>query len=44
MEKFNRRRFLKTGIAGAAGVAVLSTEFAEGKHSKQEKKIIYRTL
>lgn len=44
MEKFNRRRFLKTGIAGAAGVAVLSTEFAEGKPSKQEKKIIYRTL
>lgn len=44
MEKFNRRRFLKTGIAGAAGVALLSTEFAEGKPSKQEKKIIYRTL
>ena len=44
MEKFNRRKFLKTGIAGAAGVAVLSTEFAEGKPSKQEKKIIYRTL
>lgn len=44
MEKFNRRRFLKTGIAGAAGVAVLSIEFAEGKPSKQEKKIIYRTL
>jgi predicted aldo/keto reductase-like oxidoreductase len=44
MGKFNRRWFLKTGIAGAAGVAVLSTELANGKPSKQEKKIIYRTL
>jgi uncharacterized protein len=44
MEKFNRRRFLKTGIAGAAGVVVLSTELSEGKSSTPDKKIIYRTL
>jgi predicted aldo/keto reductase-like oxidoreductase len=44
MGKFNRRKFLKTGIAGAAGVAVLSNEYADGKPLQDKKNVICRTL
>lgn len=44
MEKQNRRRFLKSGLAGAAGIVVLSNGMVNGLPSDQEKKIIYRTL
>lgn len=44
MEKYNRRRFVKTSIAGAAGAAVFPAGFIEAKPAEQDKKIIYRTL
>lgn len=44
MSRLNRRRFLKTGIAGAAGVVAFSPVLASAKNSLQEKKILYRTL
>lgn len=44
MDNVNRRRFLKSGLIGAAGVVTLSKGLVAGTPSKQEKKIIYRTL
>lgn len=44
MEKLDRRKFLKSGLIGAAGVVTLSTDLVAAKPSKQEKTIIYRTL
>ena len=44
MSRLNRRRFLKTGIAGAAGVVAFSPALTSEKTSLQEKKIVYRTL
>lgn len=44
MSRLDRRRFLKRGIAGAAGIMTLSPILASGTSSLQEKKIIYRTL
>ncbi len=40
----NRRKFLSTGITGFTGAMVLSSPFAKGQTSEQEKKIVYRTL
>jgi predicted aldo/keto reductase-like oxidoreductase len=44
MEKLNRRKFLKSGIAGAAGMVVLSDEIVGAGPSIRDKKIIFRTL
>jgi predicted aldo/keto reductase-like oxidoreductase len=44
MSRLNRRRFLKTGITGAAGVVAFSPVLASEKSSIQGKKILYRTL
>jgi predicted aldo/keto reductase-like oxidoreductase len=53
MKSINRRRFLKTGITGAAGIMALSPSLvstasskssASSASSEQEKNIIYRTL
>jgi predicted aldo/keto reductase-like oxidoreductase len=44
MIHLNRRRFLKTGIAGAAGVMAFSPLLASEATAMQEKKILYRTL
>jgi predicted aldo/keto reductase-like oxidoreductase len=44
MNNLNRRKFLKSGLLGAAGVVALSTDLVAGAQSKQERKIIYRTL
>jgi uncharacterized protein len=44
MDNLNRRRFLKSSLIGAAGMVAMSTDMVAGVPSKQEKKIIYRTL
>jgi uncharacterized protein len=44
MSRLNRRKFLKTGIAGAAGVVAFSPVLASEKTLLLEKKILYRTL
>jgi len=44
MSRLNRRRFLKTGIAGAAGVMAFSPVLSSEPSILQEKKILYRTL
>jgi uncharacterized protein len=44
MKSINRRGFLKTGIAGAAGIVALSPSLVSASGSGQEKNIIYRTL
>jgi predicted aldo/keto reductase-like oxidoreductase len=44
MNKLDRRKFLMTGMAGAAGVMVISPSLYAAKGEKQEKKIITRTL
>jgi uncharacterized protein len=44
MQNINRRGFLKTGIAGAAGMVALSPSVISGAKSEKEKNIIYRTL
>jgi predicted aldo/keto reductase-like oxidoreductase len=43
MQNINRRGFLRTGIAGAAGIVALSP-FASAASSIQDENIIYRTL
>lgn len=42
--KVNRRKFLTSGITGAAGVMVFSKSFISGENGQQERKITYRTL
>lgn len=44
MSRFNRRKFLRTGIAGAAGVVAFSPALASQRSSLPEQKILYRTL
>ena len=44
MDQFNRRRFLKSGAAGAAGLMVAGTVSAVSLPAGEDKKIIYRTL
>ncbi len=44
MTRFSRRRFLRTGITGAAGIVAFSPALASKEASQQEKNIIYRTL
>jgi len=44
MTKLNRRRFIRTGITGAAGVVALSPMLASTEASWQKKNVIYRTL
>jgi uncharacterized protein len=44
MKKLDRRRFLKSGLVGAAGIVALPSKAASGLTSEQEKKIIYRTI
>ena len=44
MTKLNRRRFIRTGITGAAGVVALSPMLASTEASRQKKNVIYRTL
>jgi predicted aldo/keto reductase-like oxidoreductase len=44
MNRIDRRGFLRTGIAGAAGVMTLSPAMIKAAESSQENDIIYRTL
>jgi len=44
MNKLDRRRFLRTGMAGAAGVVAFSPSIYAAKGEDQEKTIITRTL
>jgi uncharacterized protein len=44
MGKLNRRGFLKSGIAGAAGVIAISPILASEQSAVKEKEILYRTL
>jgi predicted aldo/keto reductase-like oxidoreductase len=44
MKNINRRGFIRTGIAGAAGIVALSPSLTSTSTSDQENKIIYRTL
>jgi predicted aldo/keto reductase-like oxidoreductase len=44
MTTFNRRGFLKTGIAGAAGIVAISPSLSAAVNSDQQNEIIYRTL
>jgi uncharacterized protein len=44
MNRIDRRAFLKTGIAGAAGVMTLSPKGIKTIEATQENNIIYRTL
>jgi predicted aldo/keto reductase-like oxidoreductase len=44
MTKINRRRFIRTGITGAAGVVALSPMLASTNASQQKKNVIFRTL
>ena len=44
MRNINRRGFLRTGIAGAAGIMAFSPSIAAAAASQQEDNIIYRTL
>lgn len=43
MKNLNRRRFIATGLTGAAGMAI-APALASAAPSNQENKIIYRTL
>jgi len=40
----SRRRFLRRGLAGAAGTVMFSGSLVRGETGTQEKKILYRTL
>jgi uncharacterized protein len=44
MNNINRRSFIRTGIAGAAGIAALSPTMATAASTDQQKEIISRTL
>jgi Predicted oxidoreductases of the aldo/keto reductase family len=44
MKNINRRGFLRTGIAGAAGIVALSPSLVSAQTSNQQKDIISRTL
>jgi predicted aldo/keto reductase-like oxidoreductase len=44
MKNINRRGFLRTGIAGAAGVVALSPSLVSAAASNQQKDVILRTL
>jgi len=44
MKSINRRGFLRTGIAGAAGIVALSPSLVSAATSEQEKNVVYRTL
>ena len=44
MKNINRRGFLRTGIAGAAGIVALSPLSASALTAEQQENIIYRTL
>ena len=44
MKNINRRGFLRTGIAGAAGIVALSPVLTSAATSNQQKDIISRTL
>jgi uncharacterized protein len=44
MNSINRRGFLRTGIAGAAGIVALSPSLVSASSSEQNQDIIYRTL
>ena len=44
MKSINRRGFLRTGIAGAAGIVALSPSLVSAATSDQQKNIVYRTL
>jgi predicted aldo/keto reductase-like oxidoreductase len=44
MNNLNRRKFLKSGLIGAAGMVAISNDIMAAKPSMQENKIIYRTL
>ncbi len=44
MKNLNRRGFLRTSIAGAAGIVALSPSLASAATSEQQKDIILRTL
>jgi predicted aldo/keto reductase-like oxidoreductase len=44
MKNINRRGFLRTGIAGAAGIVALSPSLAKAATSDQQKEILFRTL
>lgn len=44
MENINRRGFIRTGIAGAAGIVALSPGIVSAATSDQQKDVISRTL
>lgn len=44
MENLNRRGFLRTGIAGAAGIVALSPSLVSAAVAEPQKDIIFRTL
>lgn len=44
MKNINRRSFLRTGAAGAAGVLTLSNTLAHPSQGNQDQNIIFRTL
>jgi predicted aldo/keto reductase-like oxidoreductase len=44
MENLNRRGFLRTGIAGAAGIVALSPSLVSAAAAEPQKDIIFRTL
>ena len=44
MKNINRRGFLRTGIAGAAGIVALRPSFASASKSNQQKDVLTRTL
>ena len=44
MNKFDRRKFLKTGVAGAAGVMTFSPVLSSDPVKRQENEVIFRTL
>lgn len=44
MKSIDRRGFLRTGIAGAAGIVALSPSLVSAASSEQDKNVLYRTL
>jgi uncharacterized protein len=44
MKNINRRGFIRTGIAGAAGIVALSPSLAKAATSDQQKENLFRTL
>ena len=44
MKSINRRGFIRTSIAGAAGIVTLSPTLAAASDTIQDKNVIYRTL